>query len=119
VKWSQNTLIVGFLLIIIGIALLTLSSGNVENSVFFIFPFFFFSGSDPIGILFALAFALILLIVVIRSTSFFSSSFENERRDQYLKVGAICAYCGEPMPSNSAFCPSCGNPVDYETSSNQ
>ncbi len=100
-----------------------ITSGGIEGSVFFIFPFFFFfSGSDPLGIILFLAFIIFMFIIMIRTTSdFFGQSdmrYDNDLTEKYLQVGSKCEYCSKALPVNASFCPSCGNAVDYDTMSN-
>lgn len=112
-KWSQNFLPIGIMFIILGVALLVISSGGLESSVFFIFPFFFFSASDPVSIFFILGFIIFIFVIMMRSTSvFFGQS------DAKLSGGPMCEFCSQPLPVNASFCPRCGNSVDYDKMSN-
>ena len=109
-KWTQNYLSIGVLFIILGIILLVISSEGIEGSVFFIFPFFFFSGSDPIGIFIFLTFIIFMFVIMLRTTSDFVGQSD-------IPVGSKCEYCSTALPVNASFCPSCGNTVDYDTMS--
>lgn len=113
-KWTQNFLSMGILFIILGVLLLVISSGGFENSVFFIFPFFFFSASEPVSTFLILGFIIFIFVIMIRTTSAFFGQSNTQ-----LSVGSECKICLKPLPVNAAFCPSCGNPADYETMSNQ
>ena len=108
-KWSQNLLWIGILSIIAGVILLVAGSGGLENSTFFVFPFFVFSGSDPVSIFVVLGFMLVIVILMLRSTSgiAFQSSVEK------------CVFCSSPVPSGASFCPSCGNAINDELMGNE
>lgn len=110
-KRTQNFLSLGVLFIILGIILLVITSGGIEGSVFFIFPFFFFSGSDPIGIVLFLTFIIFMFIIMIRTTSDFFDQSD-------ILVESKCEYCSTALPVNASFCPNCGNTVDYDTMAN-
>jgi len=110
-KWTQKILPIGVLFIILGIILIVITSGGIEGSVFFIFPFFLFSGSDPIGIFIFLTFIIFMFVIMLRTTS--DSVGQSD-----FPVGSKCEYCSKALPLNASFCPSCGNTVDYDTMSN-
>lgn len=35
--------------------------------------------------------------------------------EKYVKITHLCEYCSNPIPSGSAFCPSCGRPIGEES----
>jgi len=107
VKWFQNFLSLGIMFVLLGVALLVISSGGFENSVFFIFPFFFFSASDPVSILFILGFIIFIFVIMMRTTSTF---FDQSEAD--LSVESECTFCSQPLPESASFCPRCGNSVN-------
>lgn len=111
-KWFQNLLSLGIMFILLGVALIVISSGGFENSVFFIFPFFF-SASDPVSILFILGFIIFIFVIMMRTTSTFFGQAEAN-----FSVESKCIFCSQPLPENASFCPRCGNSVDYGTMSN-
>jgi len=108
-KWSQNLLSIGILCIIAGVILLVVGSGGLENSTFFVFPFFFFSGSDPVGIFVVLGFMLVIVILMLRTTS--GMAFQPN-------VGK-CVFCSSPVPIGASFCPSCGNAINDDFMDNE
>ena len=105
-----------------GLVFIVMGSGGFESSSFFIFPFFFFSTSDPVSMLIVLAFVFIMIVFMIRSTSIFFGQtdlrYENGTQQEYLRVGSKCDYCLHPLPEKADFCPSCGTPVAHDRNSN-
>jgi hypothetical protein len=105
VKWSQNFLWIGILCIISGIIIVAAGNSVWENSTFFIFPFFVFSGSDPISIFFVLGFMLVIVLLMLRTIN--QTSLGGN-----LHVGGKCAICSAPLPEGASFCSNCGNAID-------
>lgn len=122
-KRFQNFLSIGILFIFLGISLLVISSGGFESGVFFIFPFFITSLPAPIGMFLLLSVILIICGIMMRGTPvLFNQSTraqETELMKEYLPVGSMCEYCFKPVPVDAVYCSSCGNPVDYDRTSNQ
>jgi hypothetical protein len=108
-------LVVGFVMLSLGALLVTNSgSGGV-----FVFPFFFFG--DP-----SLAPIIMIFSLVIIAIFFWWANNqypEDARFSKYqeprmgvLKIGSMCQVCGNPLPENASFCPSCGSSVDHDYS---
>ena len=104
-KWSQNFLWIGILCILGGAFLLVVGSGGLENSTFFVFPFFIFSGSDPISIFVILGFMLIIVLLMLRSANQMVGGGE-------LRVKGKCVFCSAPLPHGASFCSHCGNAIN-------
>ena len=111
-KWSQNILWIGILCIIGGGILLIAGSGGLENSTFFVFPFFIFSGSDPMSIFIVMGFMLVIVILMLRSANQFGTGGQ-------LDVGGKCAFCSAPLPVGASFCANCGNAISENLMDNE
>jgi hypothetical protein len=112
-------LIVGFIMLGIGVALLTGSGGGG----FFVFPFFFFSGDTG----FLMPVLIIASLVIMMFFFWWANNKypEDARFTKYqdqingtLKIGSICQFCGSLLPENAMFCSACGNQVDDGFSNN-
>jgi len=114
-KRFQNFLTIGILCIIGGIILLVIGSGGLEDSVFFVFPFFFFNGSDPISIFIVLGFMLIIVLLILRTTS---GIVIPPGIGGKLHVGGKCRFCSSPLPIGASFCSSCGNAISDDLMEN-
>ena len=120
-KWSPNLFFIGFFFIILGALLLLFASGSIDNGFFFIFPFFFFSGTGSfnavllVGIGLFLFFAMLCMIPRI----FSQTDFNTRRQSDFMIVGTHCAYCGNLVPENAAYCPTCGHTIDQERPSDE
>ncbi len=110
-------IILGFIMLGMGVVLLS-DSGQ---GVFFVFPFFFFgdAGFVPFAIIFSL---MVLLLFFWWANYQYPEDARFKRyqspRQEFLKVGSQCQFCGSPMPENASFCSSCGNQVEYGFSDN-
>lgn len=104
-KWSQNFLWIGILCIIGGFILVAAGNNLLENSTFFIFPFFVFNGSDPISIFIVLGFMLIIVILMLRTAN-------QPNLRGVLHVEGKCTFCSAPLPVGASFCTNCGNAVN-------
>ena len=111
-------LIVGFVMLGIGAALLS----NSGEGVFFVFPFFF-SGDTS----FLVPSLVIISLAIIMFFFWWSNSQypEDARFTKYqqprkgvLKIGSMCQFCGNPLPENAAFCSSCGSQVEHGINDN-
>lgn len=121
--WRQNLLLLGFILIAFGAFLIAYPSLSSGESVFYIFPFFFYS-SGSISIILLAAFALIFIVTVkfmMDSMNGYSAQQQDEGNQKgYMEIKAYCQYCSQPIPTNSSFCPFCGKPIDqWEGSSEE
>ncbi|MBN2228781.1 MAG: zinc ribbon domain-containing protein [Candidatus Thorarchaeota archaeon] len=101
-KGSQNTLILGFLLVISGAFIIAVTS-STEGGLFYIFPFFFFSASEPSGLLFILLFTVLFVSFALYPLISCSRS-----RNEQVLYSRRCDYCFEAIPDDSSFCPYCG-----------
>ncbi len=43
---------------------------------------------------------------------------DQDQRPVYLRVGASCQFCGNPLPEKAVYCSSCGNNVEQEFGDN-
>jgi hypothetical protein len=106
----------GFLFIILGIILLWITSASPEGGVFFIFPFFFFEGSNVLSFAVVIMLAFVFLIIVLRwsSMAILRADYQSPSivQDNFIPIGSRCVYCSKPIPINSSFCPFCGSPVE-------
>ena len=114
---SQNILCLGLLFVLIGTFLLLISSGGTGTGVFFIFPFVFVNTGDIVGMFILLIFVFVIFLFMMRYAVGYFSQMEAEFGEsmdrQYIRVGAKCDVCLEPLPMNAAFCSKCGAPVDH------
>ena len=103
---------IGFILVGLGLALLNQGSGGT----FFIFPFFFTGDLAPY-LMIATLFVMMMCFWWVNKNweedARFEKSFGQEQT--FLRVGASCRFCGNPLPENAVYCPYCGNNVkeDY------
>lgn len=104
-------IVIGFIILGLGIALLNPGGGTS----FFIFPFFFAGGLAPVLMLATLFLMMMCFWQVNRSwredERFLQS---HETGPAYLRVGSRCQFCDSPIPENAGYCPACGNPVERQ-----
>ncbi len=116
---GEQLVIAGFITIFIGLAILAFSSVSPGDGFFFVFPFFFFSGSNAaIGLLIVGAmFVVILYLMRTLQASTMTEARRNAPQDRpkYVKLTKVCDFCGEPVPEGASFCPSCGSPSQRES----
>jgi hypothetical protein len=114
-QWRQNLLLVGFILILLGTLLLIYFGMQSGGSTFFLIPFFFF-GVGSTGVLVSLLFLLVFIIAIafmMNIAAKHSGAYEEmQEQEGYMPIGAICRYCGRPIPANSSFCSFCGKPIE-------
>ena len=109
-------IVIGFVLLGMGMAMLALSSAGEQTGFVFAFPFIITSGLDPI-------FEVVILIITLGIVLWFvkgvvhlvqKGGFEKGTRlhTRYLRVDSLCDHCEGPLPSQASFCPICGSPID-------
>ncbi|MFW9887008.1 MAG: zinc-ribbon domain-containing protein [Candidatus Thorarchaeota archaeon] len=104
---SERLIILGFALALIGFLVIALTIPTTEAGFVYVFPFFFvgdISGPFMIPILVSMLLMFTIFFFWLLRTS---SPTEIEK---YVKIAALCEYCGNPIPDDSAYCPSCGRP---------
>ncbi|MFW9793724.1 MAG: zinc ribbon domain-containing protein [Candidatus Thorarchaeota archaeon] len=105
--------IIGFIMLGLGVALLARSGTGFS---FFVFPFFFIGDS---GLFIPLVIVSSLMVMIL----FFwwvNSQFPEDARflkyqepqEGVLKIVSQCQFCGSPLPENASFCSSCGSQVE-------
>ncbi len=101
-------IVLGIILIGMGVGLFVLSSPESFHSVFYIFPFIFFTTSGNSG--------LLVLIILIVSLAVFSLIIMKQFSDSFFLQTSMstCRFCEEPIPQNSRFCPRCGKHIETE-----
>lgn len=104
---------IGFILVGLGLALLTFREGGT----FIIFPFFFTGNLAPFLMISAL-FVVMIFFWWVNRNWLDDARFSQTHRPEYLRVGTICKYCGSPLPENAVYCPSCGKSVEDDFSDN-
>lgn len=106
---------IGFIILGIGVALLNLG----EDSTFFIFPFFFAGNLAPV-LMISTLFVMMMCFWWVNKNWAEDARFNqsHDQRHAYLRVGASCQFCGNPLPENATYCSSCGNPVDQDFGNN-
>ena len=105
-------IVLGVVLLGVGAYLLVLSNPESSNSVFYIFPFFFFATSGN-GV-------LIVLIILIVSFVVFSLFMMKQFSDPFFlqKSMITCHFCRESIHHSSRFCPRCGEQIEKEGMNN-
>ncbi|NOR39551.1 MAG: hypothetical protein GQ580_08185 [Candidatus Thorarchaeota archaeon] len=109
-------IVIGFVLLGTGMAMLALSSTSEQTGFVFAFPFVITSGLDSVV-------EVVMLIITLGITLWFAKGvvdlvqkggFENGARlhTRYLRVDSLCDHCESPLPSQASFCPICGRPID-------
>ncbi|MFX0053784.1 MAG: zinc ribbon domain-containing protein [Promethearchaeota archaeon] len=109
---SERLIILGLVLALIGFLVIAITSSSTEVGFVFVFPFFFIGDVSepfmaPILVSMLLMF-MILFFWLLRASSY-------KEIEKYVKIASLCEYCSNPIPSGSAFCPSCGRPLREET----
>ncbi|MFW9805253.1 MAG: zinc ribbon domain-containing protein [Candidatus Thorarchaeota archaeon] len=98
----------GFILVGLGLAILNRGS----NITFFVFPFFFSGDLAPYAMILTLFIIMMFFWWVNKNWEEdvrYSQSYR--KNPEYLRVGTSCKYCGNPLPVNATYCPSCGSTV--------
>jgi len=106
---------IGFILVGLGLALLNQGSG----ATFFIFPFFFTGELAPYMMI-ATLFVIMMCFWWANKNWQEDARFDQpfEQRQTYLRVGATCRFCGNPLPENAVYCSVCGNTVKVDYGEN-
>jgi hypothetical protein len=106
---------IGFIILGLGVALLDRGGGGT----FFIFPFFFTGDLAPF-LMISTLFIIMMFFWWVNKNWMEDSRFvqSQESRPVYLRVGASCQFCGNPLPENATFCSSCGNSVEQDFGDN-
>jgi hypothetical protein len=101
--------VVGFILLGMGVVLLT----RGEGSFFFVFPFFFAGNLAPF-LMIATLFIVMMCFWWVNKKWIDDVRFYQfqEKRPTYLRVGSSCQACANPLPANAAYCSVCGNPTN-------
>ncbi|MFW9799695.1 MAG: hypothetical protein ACFFD9_04620 [Candidatus Thorarchaeota archaeon] len=116
---GEQVIIAGFIAVFIGMVIIAFSSATPGEGFFFVFPFFFFSGSNAaiglllVGVMFVLIFYFMrtLQMSTLRETQWNAG----QDRHMYVRLTKACDFCGEPVPERASFCPSCGSPAENES----
>lgn len=109
-------IVIGFVLLGMGMAMLALSSTGEQTGFVFVFPFVITSGLGPVA-------EVVILIITLGIALWFAKGvldlvqnggFEDGTRlhTRYLRVDSLCDHCEGPLPSQASFCPGCGRPID-------
>ncbi|MHA1587447.1 MAG: hypothetical protein ACTSV9_01600 [Candidatus Thorarchaeota archaeon] len=105
---------IGFVLLGMGMAMLTLSSTGEQTG--FVFPFVIISGLGPVAEVVILIITLGIALWFVKGAVYLiqKGGFENGARlhTRYLRVDSLCDHCESPLPSQAFFCPICGKPID-------
>jgi hypothetical protein len=94
-----------------GIIMLAFSNFNFEGGFVFVFPFFFFGNVDSLGIVTIIAillFMTVFFILIVYNWFSFKQPVSHDMKT-YVKYDAFCPICGEALPRNARYCPSCGH----------
>lgn len=107
---------VGFILIVLGIAIGGLIGASEGGGFFFVFPFFFIG---TVGDTTILPFFVMLIISGLIFAAFLLWSNRlfaqmQEEKEYVLFIEGECEFCGSPIPRGSQYCPACGKPISYE-----
>ncbi|MHA3963724.1 MAG: hypothetical protein AM325_009305 [Candidatus Thorarchaeota archaeon SMTZ1-45] len=111
-KYREVYLItVGFIILGLGVALLNIG----EESTFFIFPFFFTGPLAPVMMISTL-FVIMMCFWWVNKNWVEDARYAqiDNSRLVYLRVNAVCRFCGNPLPENAVYCYSCGNSVEEQ-----
>jgi hypothetical protein len=105
-------IMIGFIVLILGIIVLTLAGSDFEGGFVFIFPFFFFGDIGSLGIIPIIGLVLFLVVTLILFYSswirFSNPDVISKEMKTYIKYDTYCTFCGEPMPKTARYCPTCG-----------
>jgi len=109
-------IVIGFVLLGTGMAMLALSSTGEQTGFVFVFPFVITSGLGPVAEVVILIITLGIALWFVKGIVYLvqRGGFENSTRlhTRYLRVASLCAHCESPLPSQASFCPICGRPID-------
>lgn len=105
-------IMIGFIVLTLGIIVLTLAGSDFEGGFVFIFPFFFFGNIGSLSIIPIIGLGLFLVVAFILFYSnwirFSNPDVISEEMETYIKYDAYCTFCGEAMPKTARYCPTCG-----------
>ena len=109
-------IVIGFILLGAGMAMLTLSSTGEETGFVFAFPFVITSGLGPVAEIVILIITLGIALWFVKGVLDLVQNGEvgdgTRIHTRYLRVDSLCDHCEAPLPSRASFCPSCGRPID-------
>ena len=109
-------IVIGFVLLGMGMAMLVLGSTGEQTGFVFVFPFVTTSGLGPVADVVILIITLGIALWFVKGVAFLvlKGGVENETRlhTRYLRVNSLCDHCENPLPSQASFCPFCGRPID-------
>jgi hypothetical protein len=109
-------IVIGFVLLGMGMAMLALSSTGEQTGFVFVFPFVITSGLGPVAEVVILIITLGIALWFVKGIVYLVQrrGFENGTRlhTRYLRVDSLCDHCESPLPSQASFCPICGRPID-------
>ncbi|MBS3795150.1 MAG: zinc ribbon domain-containing protein [Candidatus Thorarchaeota archaeon] len=108
----EKLVVAGFILVILGAAILGLIGLSDGNGFFFVFPFLFFGNMSGSMLLPFIA-ILILNLVIFGVFLFWSRRLlGREQKEEYaLLIEGECEFCGAPIPKGSTYCPACGKSI--------
>lgn len=102
----------GFILVMLGIIIIALSSSGFEGGFVFVFPFFFIGNIDSLGIIPILGIMVIMAVFFFLMITNWMRFMHPEkligREETYIRYDATCIFCGENMPNTARYCPACG-----------
>ena len=109
-------IIIGFILLGMGMAMLALSSTGEQTGFVIVFPFAITSGLGSVAEVVILIITLGIALWFVKGLAYLvqKGGFENDTRlhTRYLRVDSLCTHCESPLPSQASFCPICGRPID-------
>jgi hypothetical protein len=112
---SEQLLLLGFFLVVVGIALLVVGS-DIGTGIFVVFPFVFVSGMSPLLALAGIvAFIVLFYLMMKPALSFMKEESGMEKagpNEHFVRISTVCSYCGGAVPERGIYCPSCGSPLD-------
>jgi hypothetical protein len=114
-RGSERLIFLGVLIAIIGFFIIAISGSSTEAGFFFIFPFFIIGDfSGPLMIIIAASITVMFLLFFFLPLRNLTHELEDSRLNEvpkYVRIASQCEYCSRPIPEESTFCPSCGNPL--------
>ena len=115
-KWSPVLFVLSFVLIIIGVILLFIPTEGIGNGFVFIFPFFYFGGTQSFNFIFLIGGGILLFVVMIYLMHVMTTNVVSTvgQKSGVMAVGSYCEFCESPIPVNATYCPNCGHEVDYD-----
>ncbi len=109
-------IVIGFILLGMGTAMLALSSTGEQTGFVIVFPFVITNSLGPVAEVVILIITLGIALWFVKGLAYLvqKGGFENGARlhPRYLRVDSLCAHCESPLPSQASFCPTCGRPID-------